>query len=113
MFSCILGVFNYLRTNYGNPPNPDLSPSFLSALTELMLAQAQECELERKILGGFEIQLGKCVLIAQEAMKVISFFALCENSQIALCIFKSALSYIMSDSALFRQTHSASFRKTF
>ena len=59
-----------MRSNYGNPPSPDLSPSFLSALTVLMLAQAQECELEHKILGGFEIELGKCVTIAQEAMKV-------------------------------------------
>jgi len=67
---CDSGAFDYVRTNFSNAPTPDLSPSFLNALTQLMLAQAQECVLERKVLGGFEIQLGKCATISQEAMKV-------------------------------------------
>ncbi|XP_076807956.1 rhophilin-2-like [Clavelina lepadiformis] len=74
------GIFNYLRTNFSNAPCPDLSHSFLSALTYLMLAQAQECVLELKVLGGFEIQLGKCASIAQEAMKVSDKYSLTEKS---------------------------------
>lgn len=65
------GVFKYLMANYSSAPTPDLSSSFLNALSELMLAQAQECNLEHRILGGFEIELGKCAAIAQEAMKVV------------------------------------------
>ena len=66
----VLGYFEYLKNNFANAPTPDLSSAFLSALVRLMLAQAQECELELKMLGGFEIALGKCVAIAQAAMTV-------------------------------------------
>jgi len=65
-----LGIFDFLRCNFINPPTADLSYSFLTALTNLMLAQAQESRLELKMLGGFEIELGKCVNIAQASMKV-------------------------------------------
>ena len=65
-------MFDYLRKNFIHAPTPDLKPSFLSALVKLMLAQAQESALELKLLGGFEIQLGKCISIAQEAMKVFA-----------------------------------------
>lgn len=58
--------------NFSHAPCPDLSHAFLSVLTKMMVAQAQECAFERRILGGFETELGKCASIAQEAAKVNS-----------------------------------------
>lgn len=69
-FQRAAGAYNYLRLNFSNAPTHDLSHTFLSSATKLMLAQAQECIYENLVFGGFEIQLGKCVNIAKEAMKV-------------------------------------------
>nr|XP_002122928.2 rhophilin-2-like [Ciona intestinalis]XP_018666799.1 rhophilin-2-like [Ciona intestinalis] len=79
-FQQAAGSFNYLRLNFSNAPTPDLSHSTLSALTWLMLAQGQECVLEMKVFGGFEIQLGKCASIAQEAIKVSDKYSLAFKS---------------------------------
>uniref|UniRef100_H2ZLJ9 BRO1 domain-containing protein n=1 Tax=Ciona savignyi TaxID=51511 RepID=H2ZLJ9_CIOSA len=69
-FQHAAGAFNYLKLNFSNAPTADLSHSILSALMWLMLAQGQECVLEMRVLGGFEIELGKCASVAQEAIKV-------------------------------------------
>lgn len=69
---CILfvGVFNYLCQNFSHSPCADLSHAFVVVMTNLMLAQAQECIFEKNMLGGFEIELGKCISVAQEAATV-------------------------------------------
>lgn len=68
--SLFVGVFNYLCQNFSHSPCADLSHAFVAVMTKLMLAQAQECIFEKNMLGGFEIELGKCISVAQEAAMV-------------------------------------------
>lgn len=64
------GAFNYLRFNFSNAPTHDLTHNFLSCITKLMLAQAQECVYELEVFGGFEVELKKCIHLAGESKKV-------------------------------------------
>ncbi|XP_039255270.2 rhophilin-2-B-like [Styela clava] len=70
------GAFNYVRLNFSHAPCTDLSHAFLAVMTKLMLAQAQECVFERTLLGGFEIELGKCISLAQQAAMVAEKYTL-------------------------------------
>ncbi|UYV71635.1 RHPN2 [Cordylochernes scorpioides] len=44
------GIFRYIRDNFSHPPSADLATETLSVLTQLMLAQARECLLEKFVL---------------------------------------------------------------
>ena len=54
----------------------DMSPAFLNMLVNLMIAQAQECRFEKRMLGGLEVRFARYVAIAHEAAKVAEKFAL-------------------------------------
>ncbi|TPX75068.1 hypothetical protein CcCBS67573_g03669 [Chytriomyces confervae] len=44
------GLFNYINDNFLHPPSVDMSRDSVKALSELMLAQAQECFLEKCLI---------------------------------------------------------------
>jgi len=125
-FQKAAGAFHFLRMNFSNPPTDDLSHHFLSAVTKLMLAQSQECIYELRVFGGFEIELGKCVHISKEAMKVSEKYNLalegfnCEevssyvpyiwsNMCEVKALFYRALSHYYAAMGLLKQNEAAEF----
>lgn len=52
-------VFNYINENFLHPPSKDLSPASINILRDLMLAQAQECFIEKVV--GFDGKKGALV----------------------------------------------------
>nr|CAB3265576.1 rhophilin-2-like [Phallusia mammillata] len=103
-FQSSAGAFDFVRSNFVNAPTTDLSTSVLQSLTLLMLAQAQECVLERKVLGGFEIQLGKCASISQEAMKVSEKYSAADKA-FSLSEVKSYVPYSWINMAQVKRHH--------
>ena len=75
-FQKAAGFYNYIRLNFSNAPSMDMSPAFLNMLVNLMIAQAQECRFEKRMLGGLEQRFQKYVAISHEAAKVAEKFAL-------------------------------------
>ena len=58
-FQKAAGFYNYIRLNFSNAPSMDMSPAFLNMLVNLMIAQAQECRFEKRMLGGLEQRFQK------------------------------------------------------
>ena len=79
-FQRAAGAFNYIRLNFSNAPTADMSPTFLNAIVNLMLAQAQEALFEKRLLGGLsEAGVLKLVEISGEAAKVSEKYRLVES----------------------------------
>uniref|UniRef100_W5LSE8 Protein tyrosine phosphatase, non-receptor type 23, b n=1 Tax=Astyanax mexicanus TaxID=7994 RepID=W5LSE8_ASTMX len=79
-FQCSAGAFTYIRDHYNFNYSSDISHQALSINISLMLAQAQECLLEKTLLDN-----RKSVLIARICTQVCEYYKECvrvlENSE--------------------------------
>ncbi|XP_056335903.1 tyrosine-protein phosphatase non-receptor type 23b [Danio aesculapii] len=79
-FQCSAGAFTYLRDHYSHSYSSDMSSQALSININLMLAQAQECLLEKTLLDN-----RKSHLIAKICAQVCDYYKDClrvlENSE--------------------------------
>ncbi|XP_064599391.1 rhophilin-2-B-like [Liolophura sinensis] len=73
-FERAAGAFRHLHNNFSHAPSMDMRPQTLSALVYLMLAQAQECTLEMRMLGGVPQGILSYLRVAQEAAMVSKNF---------------------------------------
>ncbi|XP_063041171.1 tyrosine-protein phosphatase non-receptor type 23b [Engraulis encrasicolus] len=71
-FQCAAGSFAYLRDHYSHSYSSDMSTSTLSVYINLMLAQAQECLLEKSLLDN-----RKSFLIARICAQVSEYYKQC------------------------------------
>ncbi|KAH9515482.1 Rhophilin-2 [Bulinus truncatus] len=71
-FEKAAGAFKYLENRFSAAPSQDMRPETLMMLESLMLAQAQECVLESRLIGGSKDGVFNCAQVAQEASKVSS-----------------------------------------
>ncbi|KAL7829883.1 hypothetical protein AOLI_G00307680 [Acnodon oligacanthus] len=82
-FQCSAGAFTYIRDNHNFNYSSDVSHQALSINISLMLAQAQECLLEKTLLDN-----RKSFLIARVSAQVCDYYKECvrmlENSDCAL-----------------------------
>lgn len=79
LFSLLFpGAFNYLKENFSNAPSLDMSAPSLGMLVRLMVAQVQECVLERITLTWQETDFSSQIHLAQEAAQV----NVCNNSMV-------------------------------
>ncbi|XP_068599741.1 rhophilin-1 [Brachionichthys hirsutus] len=69
-FQRAAGAFNYLKENFSNAPSLDMSSPSLCMLVLLMVAQVQECVLERITLGTKGRRFTSRLRLAQEAARV-------------------------------------------
>ncbi|CAL1532314.1 unnamed protein product [Lymnaea stagnalis] len=69
-FEKAAGAFKYLENRFSAAPSQDMQPESLAMLGSLMLAQAQECVLEGRLIGGSKEGVFNCTQIAQEAAMV-------------------------------------------
>ncbi|XP_039534811.1 tyrosine-protein phosphatase non-receptor type 23b isoform X2 [Pimephales promelas] len=71
-FQCSAGAFTYLRDHYNHSYSSDMSGQALSIKISLMLAQAQECLLEKTLLDN-----RKSHLIAKICARVCDYYKDC------------------------------------
>lgn len=71
-FQCSAGAFTYLRDHYNHSYSSDMSGQALSIKISLMLAQAQECLLEKTLLDN-----RKSHLIAKICARVCEYYKDC------------------------------------
>ncbi|GAV04367.1 hypothetical protein RvY_14655 [Ramazzottius varieornatus] len=71
-FQCAVYAFEKLRTEYPQMPTFDLSFDVLTFYITLMMAQAQECILEKSLLDN-----RKHSIIAKVAAQVVEFYRIC------------------------------------
>lgn len=71
-FQCAAGVFTHIRDHYNSGYSADLSHQALSINISLMLAQAQECLLEKTLLDN-----RKSFLIARICAQVCDYYREC------------------------------------
>ncbi|XP_051948770.1 LOW QUALITY PROTEIN: tyrosine-protein phosphatase non-receptor type 23-like [Xyrauchen texanus] len=71
-FQCSAGAFSYLRDHYNHSYSSDMSSQSLSINISLMLAQAQECLLEKTLLDN-----RKSHLVARICAQVCSYYKDC------------------------------------
>ncbi|XP_072532592.1 tyrosine-protein phosphatase non-receptor type 23b [Salminus brasiliensis] len=71
-FQCSAGAFTYIRDHYNFNYSSDISHQALSINTSLMLAQAQECLLEKTLLDN-----RKSVLVARICAQVCEYYKEC------------------------------------
>ncbi|XP_045073445.1 rhophilin-2 isoform X2 [Coregonus clupeaformis] len=69
-FQKAAGVLHHLKETFTHTPSYDMSPSMLSMLIKMMLAQAQECLFEKIALSGIRNEFFSLLKMAQEAAKV-------------------------------------------
>ncbi|XP_012941676.1 rhophilin-2 [Aplysia californica] len=69
-FEKAAGIFQYLATHFSHAPSQDMQQESLAMLVSLMLAQAQECVLESRLICGSKDGIFACTQIAQEASMV-------------------------------------------
>ncbi|XP_074646648.1 rhophilin-2-B-like isoform X2 [Tubulanus polymorphus] len=69
-FERAAGVMKYLRENFSHAPSMDMQSKTLEMLIQLMLAQAQECVYEKRMLGGVQPGVRNSIEVAQEAAAV-------------------------------------------
>ncbi|XP_055891431.1 rhophilin-1-like isoform X2 [Biomphalaria glabrata] len=69
-FEKAAGAFKYLENRFSAAPSQDMQSETLIMLEMLMLAQAQECVLEGRLIGGSKDGVFSCTQIAQEAAQV-------------------------------------------
>lgn len=74
------GAFNYLKENFSNAPSLDMSSPSLSMLVRLMVAQVQECVLERVTLTAQDTHFTSQLRLAQEAARVSDVYLLVQQS---------------------------------
>ena len=60
----------YILENFSNVPSRDLDADVLDVLSNLLLAQAKECLLEKLLLPTDRLELGGQLDIGQEAAQV-------------------------------------------
>ncbi|KAL2079848.1 hypothetical protein ACEWY4_023641 [Coilia grayii] len=71
-FQCAAGSFAYLRDHYSHSYSSDMTTNTLSVYINLMLAQAQECLLEKSLLDN-----RKSFLIARICAQVADYYKQC------------------------------------
>uniref|UniRef100_A0AAZ3SBS7 Rhophilin-2 n=1 Tax=Oncorhynchus tshawytscha TaxID=74940 RepID=A0AAZ3SBS7_ONCTS len=69
-FQKAAGVLHHLKETFTHTPSYDMSPSMLSMLIKMMLAQAQECLFEKIALSGIRNEFFSLLKMAHEAAKV-------------------------------------------
>uniref|UniRef100_A0A8K9Y393 Rhophilin, Rho GTPase binding protein 2 n=1 Tax=Oncorhynchus mykiss TaxID=8022 RepID=A0A8K9Y393_ONCMY len=69
-FQKAAGVLHHLKETFTHTPSFDMSPSMLSMLIKMMLAQAQECLFEKIALSGIRNEFFSLLKMAHEAAKV-------------------------------------------
>nr|XP_045622432.1 tyrosine-protein phosphatase non-receptor type 23-like isoform X2 [Procambarus clarkii] len=67
-FQCAAWAFQHLRETYPQPSESDLSPTLLTFMYNVALAQAQECILEKSMTDN-----RKPTIIAKVAMQVVEY----------------------------------------
>ncbi|XP_013873437.1 rhophilin-2 isoform X2 [Austrofundulus limnaeus] len=81
-FQKAAGVLNLLKETFTHIPSYDMSPAMISMLIRLMLAQAQQCLLEKTVLHGIPNRFCSLIKVAQEAAKVSEDFDKIHQSMI-------------------------------
>ncbi|XP_062385191.1 tyrosine-protein phosphatase non-receptor type 23b [Sardina pilchardus] len=71
-FQCSAGAFAYLRDHYSHSFSSDMGSQTLTIYINLMLAQAQECLLEKSLLDN-----RKSFLIARICAQVVDYYKQC------------------------------------
>ncbi|XP_063607267.1 tyrosine-protein phosphatase non-receptor type 23-like [Penaeus indicus] len=74
-FQCAAWAFQHLRDTYPQPRESDLSPTLLTFLYNVSLAQAQECILEKSMTDN-----RKPTIIAKVAMQVVEYLKTAMNN---------------------------------
>ncbi|ELU08014.1 hypothetical protein CAPTEDRAFT_93887 [Capitella teleta] len=74
-FQRAAGAFRTLHESFSNAPSTDMQPTTLEMLTELMLAQSQECCFERRRVQGIGEGLEQHIITAQEAAMVAQLYS--------------------------------------
>lgn len=69
-FQKAAGVFRFIKDNFVNSPSADLTPELMDMLMAVMLAQAQLCMWEERLLEGITDNLTDLVSAAQECAEV-------------------------------------------
>ncbi|XP_059171100.1 rhophilin-2-B-like [Physella acuta] len=69
-FEKAAGAFKYLENRFSSAPSQDMQPDTLAMLGSLMLAQAQECVLEDRLISGSKDGVYNCTQIAHESAMV-------------------------------------------
>ncbi|XP_043221846.1 rhophilin-2-like isoform X1 [Amphibalanus amphitrite] len=64
------GIYRYILENFSNAPSRDLDADVLDVLSNLLLAQAKECLLEKLLLPQEKLDLSAQLDIGQEAAQV-------------------------------------------
>ncbi|XP_037085642.1 rhophilin-2-B-like [Pollicipes pollicipes] len=64
------GIYRYILENFSNAPSRDLDPDVLEVLSNLLLAQARECQLERLTLAEEKTKLAARLDMGREAAQV-------------------------------------------
>ncbi|XP_017281377.1 rhophilin-2 isoform X2 [Kryptolebias marmoratus] len=85
-FQKAAGVLNLLKETFTHIPSYDMSPAMISMLIRLMLAQAQQCLLEKIVQPGVPNQFCSLIKIAQEAAKVSEVYDQVHQSMIQMPI---------------------------
>ncbi|XP_060631950.2 rhophilin-1 isoform X2 [Anolis sagrei] len=81
-FQKAAGAFNYLKENFSNAPSLDMSTASLNMLVRLMIAQVQECVLEKVLLLRAHSDFLTCLQLAQEAARVEEVYTLVHQTMI-------------------------------
>ncbi|KAI8621903.1 BRO1-like domain-containing protein [Chytriomyces sp. MP71] len=90
------GLFNYINDNFLHPPSVDMSRDSVKALSELMLAQAQECFVEKclvekktgALVAKLAAQASHAYLQASESLAVDSLKGHISKAWVDICKIK-------------------------
>ncbi|XP_063228884.1 tyrosine-protein phosphatase non-receptor type 23 isoform X3 [Bacillus rossius redtenbacheri] len=74
-FQCAAWAFQHLKDSYAQPSGVDLAPDIMQFMYQLMLAQAQECILEKSMMDN-----RKATIIAKVAVQVVDYYKLALNT---------------------------------
>lgn len=99
VFQKAAGVFRFIKDNFINSPSADLTPELMDMLMAVMLAQAQVCRWEERLLEGIESKLADMVSAAQECAEVSNRYKRAQmmmNAGICLSCVPSSWKNLMS-----------------
>ncbi|XP_046386380.1 tyrosine-protein phosphatase non-receptor type 23 isoform X2 [Ischnura elegans] len=74
-FQCAAWAFQHLRDTLPQPRGSDMSPEILQFMYQIMLAQAQECILEKSMMDN-----RKATIIAKVAAQIVDYYKLAQNT---------------------------------
>ncbi|KAG8230659.1 hypothetical protein J437_LFUL010678 [Ladona fulva] len=74
-FQCAAWAFQHLRDTLPQPRGSDMSPEILLFMYQIMLAQAQECILEKSMMDN-----RKATIIAKVAAQIVDYYKLALNT---------------------------------